>query len=68
MSYTVSSVRETGTIRYHCPTTSSALEKVHDFQRADYREITIATADEQIISENQLASLAVEALLDAAAT
>lgn len=57
MSYVVRSVRETGTITYHCASTSSALEKLHDFQRAEYRDITVTAADEHLLSEGQLVSL-----------
>jgi hypothetical protein len=56
MSYVVTSARETGTITYHCPSTRSALEKLHEFQQADYRDITV-TIGKQIVSEGQLCSL-----------
>lgn len=54
MSYTITSVRETGTITYHCCSTQRALDKLHDFQRADYREISIVGSDEHRVSEGQL--------------
>ena len=57
MSYVVRSVRETGTITYHCGSTGSALEKLHDFQRAEYTDITITSADDHVVSEGQLVSL-----------
>lgn len=58
MSYIVKCVRETGTITYHCSTTRTALDKVQDFQRAEYSGIKIATSDDDWISESKLASLA----------
>ena len=57
MSYVVRSVRETGTIAYYCGSTGSALEKLHDFQRAEYTDITITSADDHVVSEGQLISL-----------
>ena len=57
MSYVVRSVRETGTITYHCGSTGYALEKLHDFQRAEYTDITITSADDHAISEGQLVAL-----------
>ncbi|WP_267427030.1 hypothetical protein [Methylobacterium sp. GC_Met_2] len=56
MGYVITSARETGTITYYCPSTRSALEKLHDFQRADYRDITV-TFGERVISEGQLSAL-----------
>ena len=41
MRYVVTSVRESGTITYHCPTKESAVEKARDFQHAEYREIKV---------------------------
>jgi hypothetical protein len=58
MGFVVSSTRETGTIRYFCRTTDSALEKVHEFRRSEYRDITIATAGDRTLSEDELTSLA----------
>ena len=60
MSYVVRSVRSSGTITYHCASTHSALEKLQDFQRAEYRDITIRTSDEQAISVDQLHAFAVQ--------
>jgi hypothetical protein len=57
MSYVVTSARETGTITYHCPSTRSALEKLHEFQQADYRDITVMIGG-RVVSEDQLCSLA----------
>ena len=57
MSYVLRSVRASGTITYHCASTHSALEKLHDFQRAEYANITITTSDEREISERQLIAL-----------
>ena len=57
MSYVIKGVRETGTITYHCSTTRNALDKVHDFQRAEYRNIKIATVDDRHVPESQLVSL-----------
>ncbi|XYD12689.1 hypothetical protein R1A27_34695 (plasmid) [Methylobacterium sp. NMS12] len=57
MSYIVTSVRETGTITYHCRSTRCALEKMQEFRRADYSDITVTADDEQAISERQLISL-----------
>lgn len=58
MCYIVRSVRETGTITYHCASTHTALETVNAFKQAEYRDITVTTADDRSISEGQLASLA----------
>jgi hypothetical protein len=58
MGFVVSSTRETGTIRYFCATTGSALDKVHDFRRAEYRDITIATIEDLSLSEEELTFLA----------
>ena len=57
MGYVVRSVRETGTITYHCCSTGSALEKLHDFRRAEYSDITISSADEDQVTECQLVAL-----------
>ena len=56
MSYVITSARETGTITYHCRSPRSALDKLHDFQQADYRNITV-TLGKQVVSEGQLCSL-----------
>ena len=56
MSYVITSARETGTITYHCQSTRSALEKLHDFQQADYRDIKV-TIGRKVVSEGQLCSL-----------
>lgn len=56
MSFIISSVRETGTITYHCSTPESALDKVQDFQRADYSDIEIVD-DEAVILESRLITL-----------
>ena len=58
MSYVVRSVRETGTITYHCASTHAALETLNAFKQADYRNITVTTNDDRLISEGQLVSLA----------
>ena len=60
MSYVVTSVPKTGTITYHCSSTHAALQKLHDFQQAEYEDITITTSDEQIISTDQLRSLSTQ--------
>ena len=65
MGFVVSSTRETGTIRYFCATTGSALDKVHDFRRADYRDITIATAGDRTLSEEELTFLALRETMPA---
>ena len=57
MSYVVRSVRASGTITYHCASTHSAFEKLQDFLRAEYTDITIRTSDEREISEGQLVAL-----------
>ena len=57
MRYVVRSVRASGTITYHCASTHSALEKLRDFRRAQYADITITTSDEHEISEGQLVAL-----------
>ena len=58
MTFIISSVRATGTITYHCSTPATALAKVEDFRRSDYRDISIAVTDANTISERELASLA----------
>ena len=45
MTFTIRGVRETGTITYHCSTTSGAIEKVRDFHDAEYSDVTISTDD-----------------------
>ena len=57
MSYVVRSVRASGPITYHCASTRIAFEKLQDFQRAEYTDITIRTSDEREISEGQLVAL-----------
>ena len=57
MSFTVKSVRETGTVTYHCATPSYALEKLKDFQQAEYRDIMVFDADDLKIPESKLHSL-----------
>ena len=58
MSFIVNTARETGTISYHCATPHVALEKVFDFRRADYKDITIRTCDDVVVSESLLVQLA----------
>lgn len=58
VSYVIRSIRETGTITYHCATTQNALEKVQDFRRAAYRDIVILNGDEHCLTEGNLLSLA----------
>lgn len=58
MRFTVSTVRDTGTITYHCATPRFALEKIQDFRRAQYRDITVCNADAMIVSESALLLLA----------
>ena len=57
MSFVVRSVRETGTITYHCASTRLALETLAAFKRAEYTDITV-TAGDRAISECQLESMA----------
>lgn len=57
MSYVVRSIRDTGTITYHCASTSLALETLAAFKQAEYNDITV-TAGDRTISECQLESLA----------
>lgn len=58
MSFTVSTVRETGTITYHCASPRFALEKLMDFRRAEYRDIVVCNADAVIVPESALLLLA----------
>ena len=58
MSFIVTTVRETGTITYHCATPSYALEKIEEFRRAEYRCISVRTSENLIFSETALRSLA----------
>lgn len=66
MSYVVKGVRETGTITYHCSTNQHALEKVRDFQRAEYRDIEVVTNDESFVLNGRLLPTARLELLKAA--
>lgn len=56
MSYVITSARETGTITYHCRSPRSALDKLYDFQQADYHDIRV-TLGKQVVSERQLCLL-----------
>ena len=63
MSFIVRSVRKSGTVTYHCASTRVALAKLQDFQRSEYRDITITTSDERVISEDRLRALAARAAM-----
>ena len=54
MSFILKGDRDTGTITYHCSTTRHAVDKLRDFQRAEYRNIAITTGDERSITEDTL--------------
>lgn len=64
MGYVIRSVRETGTVTWHCASTHSALAKVEDFRRAEYREITVSTADDRLLSEACLAGMVARELVE----
>lgn len=57
MTYVIKSVRDTGTITYHCGSPRSALEKVNDFRQAEYWDITIMSDDKRGLSEDELVLL-----------
>ena len=57
MSFIVMTVRETGTITYHCATPSYALQKVQEFRQAEYQCISVMNSENLTFSESALKHL-----------
>lgn len=57
VSFIVRTVRETGSITYHCATPLYALRKAQEFKQADYCDIDITDSDNTAFTEQTLAIL-----------